>query len=535
VGFFDFLRRKPSAPAAEPVKPAEKNFVADAMAMLNAVQLISERKTAERKPISLAPYIHPPKAMPPANNRMVMDSGLTGWAGEALNSVANEGLEFLGYPYLALLAQRPEYRVISETIATEATRKWIEFKSVGTDGADKTERIKQLVDEFDRLNVRDHFAALATQDGFFGRSHLFLDFGDGSFEDPATYHELKTDIGDGRDKLSASKVKKGSLKRLQTVEAVWTYPTTYNAVNPLSPTWYNPQVWYVMGKEVHRSRLLTFIGHPVPDLLKPAYSFGGLSLSQMAKPYVDIWLTTRQSVGTLIHSFSVMVLMTDLSTILAPGGGGGAALASRVDLFNELRDNAGTFVVNKTSEDFKNVSVPLSGLHELQAQSKEHMMSVARIPAVKFTGIQPSGLNASSEGEIRAFYDTIGAYQNFFFRPNLTKVVHFVMLSLWGEIDEEIVFDFVPLWSMSEKEEAELRKIEAETDQVHVDAGVLDPHEVRKRIASDPDTPYADLDVDDMPDLLDEEERGLEPPGGKPELVAEEVEEGDNGAEEKAA
>jgi hypothetical protein len=39
----------------------------------------------------------------------------------------------------------------------------------------------------------------------------------------------------------------------------------------------------------------------------------------MAKPYVDIWLTTRQSVADLIHSFSVMVLMTDLSTLMQPG------------------------------------------------------------------------------------------------------------------------------------------------------------------------------------------------------------------------
>jgi hypothetical protein len=52
-----------------------------------------------------------------------------------------------------------------------------------------------------------------------------------------------------------------------------------------------------MGTEVHASRMPAFVGHPVPDMLKPAYSFGGLSLSQMAKPYVDIWLQTRESVG----------------------------------------------------------------------------------------------------------------------------------------------------------------------------------------------------------------------------------------------
>jgi hypothetical protein len=29
------------------------------------------------------------------------------------------------------------------------------------------------------------------------------------------------------------------------------------------------------------------------DLLKSHYSFGGLDMSQIAKPYVDVWLRTR--------------------------------------------------------------------------------------------------------------------------------------------------------------------------------------------------------------------------------------------------
>lgn len=471
--------------------------------MLSAVEASRRLVVEQSHPATINPFQlaqHPPGATPPKALRMAQDSAQdwagNAWAGGYLNGVASEGLAFLGYSYLAELAQRPEYRVISETIADEMTRKWIRFKGKNTDGNEKTsERIKELNDEFERLEVRDRFKMLAVQDGFFGRSHLYLDFG---AEIGAGNKELATSIGSGRDAAARGKIKKGSLKRLQTVEAVWTYPTTYNAVNPLKEDWYNPQVWYVMGQEVHSSRLLTFIGHPVPDLLKPAYSFGGLSLSQMAKPYVDIWLKTRESVGTLIHSFSVMVLLTDLSTLLQPGNAAG--LLQRVALFNALRDNQGTFVVNKATEDFKNVSASLAGLHELQSQAQEHMMSVARIPAVKFTGMQPSGLNASSEGELRAFGDTIHAYQEGFYRPNLTKVMNFAQLSLWGEVDPDITFDFEPLIELSEKEEAELRKLNAETDDILLNGcAALSPQEVRQRIAADPDTPYAGLDVDGMP------------------------------------
>lgn len=518
-------------PATAKTTPQRQLPAADVMEVIRVSEEYARQKT--RKP-ELSPFQlpkFPPRAVPPNKaHQLAMDESLswanTEWAGAVLGATESEGLLFLGYPYLAELAQRPEYRIITETIATEMTRKWISFKGTTTsakakakgatdeeaageqsDADAKNEKIKQLTDFMDHLQVRDRFAELATHDGFFGRAHLYLDDGN-----PDQTDEIKTPIGDGRDNTSKAKIGKDWLKSLRTVEPVWAYPTTYNAQNPLKGDWYNPQVWYVMGKEIHRSRLLTFIGREVPDLLKPAYSFGGLSLSQLAKPYVDIWLKTRESVGTLIHSFSVMVLMTDLQTILQPGNAAG--LMARVAMFNALRDNQGTFVVNKATEDFKNVSAQLGGLHELQAQSQEHMASVARIPLVKFTGISPAGLNASSEGEMRAFYDTINAYQNKFFRPNLNTVVSICQRTLWGEPDPDIVYDFEPLWALSEKEEGDKRKADAETDGIYIDKGVIGPEEVRAKVAADPDSPYHGIDPDDVPDLAEEEANGLEPGKG---------------------
>ena len=45
------------------------------------------------------------------------------WGAWAQSQMWGEGLFFPGYPYLAELAQRPEYRNIVETIAEEMTRK----------------------------------------------------------------------------------------------------------------------------------------------------------------------------------------------------------------------------------------------------------------------------------------------------------------------------------------------------------------------------------------------------------------------------
>jgi len=452
----------------------------------------------------------PPAARPPKGAQMAMDDGFS-WAsgewnrGSAFSAIFAEGLAFPGYTALAEQAQRAEFRRFAEILATEMTRKWIRLQSVGD--RDKSDKIKQIVDALDNLRARDAFRRCIELDELFGRAHLYIDTGATEDRD-----ELKTSIGNGRDNVSRTKVGKGSLRVLRPVEPVWVYPTSYNADDPLSDNWYEPETWFVMGKEVHASRLLKFVGREVPDLLKPAYSFGGLSMTQMSKPYVDNWLRTRQSVADLIHAFSVFVLKTDLGTSLEDGGD---LLFKRVDLFNVMRDNRGMMVVNKETEELSNVSAPLGGLEQLQAQTQEHLASVSGIPIVKLLGIQPTGLNASDEGGIRMFYDWVAASQEKRMRAQLTTVIDFVMISLWGEVDNEITFVFEPLWALDEKAEADKREVEARTDVSLIDSGVLTPEEVRKKVAADPDSPYASIDVEDVPDLREEEEAGLDPRAGK--------------------
>lgn len=488
----------------QPASKRRRKLIGDELQMWARIPYVRDRKplNVPNHPFYISKHgLHPPEAVPPkeilaqdaAPN--AADFSYMAWAGSvAMTSAFQEGMSFLGYPYLAEIAQRPEYRRVSEIIATEMTRKWIKLQSAGDQ--DKTAQIKELEDFFEYIKVRDIFRQAAEQDGFFGRSHIYLDTGDTD-----NWDELKTPMGNGWDLLSKVKVNpKHPVQMLRTVEAVWVYPLNYNSNDPLRDDWYKPRTWFVLGKQMHATRLLTLIGREVPDLLKPAYSFGGLSLSQMVKPYVDNWLRTRQSVADLIHAFSVFVLSTELQAQLQDDNYE-QKLDERVDFFNRARDNKGLMLLNKATEDLKNISAPLGTLDNLQAQTQEHMAAVTGIPLVKLLGIQPAGLNASSEGEIRVFYDWIAAYQRLLFNDALHKVLGFAMLSLWGKNDPDISFDFESLWALDEAAEANVRKTEAETDIILIDGGVISPQESRTRVANQEDSPYASLDVFDMPQM----------------------------------
>ena len=468
----------------------------------------------------------PPPGVVPKGTRLAMDempASFSGWVAESFyNLVYIEGWTFLGYPYLAQLSLISEYRLLSATIAEEATRNWIEIQSTddeadkkaGGSGNAKSDKIKELEEELDRLDARAIFKLASEQDGYFGRSHVYIDTGD--TDDP---NELKKPIGEG-DEFSINKLGKGKIKALRSIEPVWCYPAHYDAADPLKDNWYRPDTWFVMGKEIHRTRLLTFVGRPVSDLFKPAFSFGGLSLSQMAKPYIENWLRTRQSVNDLVQAFSTMVLKTDMAALMM---GEGLELDKRLEYFNNTRNNRGVMAISKNDEDFANVSVSLSTLDELQAQAQEHMATPAQTPLVKLFGIQPKGLNASSEGELKVWEAREHAYQEYFFGPHLTIVFKLAQINLWGKVDPDLTYAFKSLSELDDIQKGNLKKVEAETDGILIDHGVLAPIESRRRLADDPDAPYRSIDVEDVPEpeapepehMRETETEKVDEPGGE--------------------
>jgi len=479
--------KKKEIAAPEPVKEPEKAQMKISPEAVAAVQPKPHREFQQYKP---------PKGVIPEAIRsgiLAMDSTDYG----ALNDAWGMGYgtldSFPGYPYLAAMAQKPEYRKMVGTIAEEMTRKWIKLKTVGDD--DKSDRVKQITDALERFNVRDKFREAAEHDGYFGGGQIYIDV-----LSPKNVSAW-TDENELKQKLfiSDKKIPKGSLKGFQVIEPVWTYPGVYNASNPLSPDFYKPAEWFVMGKTVHASRMIDFVSRQVPDLLKSAYNFRGLSLVQMAEPYVNNWLRTRDSVSDMIHSFSIPVIGTDMGTTLQ--GGPADMLINRLELFNRCRDNRGAFLKNKTEaaeESVEFVNAPLGGLDTLQAQSQEHMASVSGIPLVKLLGITPNGLNASSDGEIRVFYDYIHSLQQAMFKSPLKRVLDVIQLSEFGDIDPDIYFEFEPLYEMSAKERADIRLVDAQTDAVYVtQVQALSANEVREKIADDPDSPYHSLDLSD--------------------------------------
>jgi len=496
-------RNAPAAPAPAPAARREPGMKISLEALGKANIAPAEPVPApvgEFKRPAVAPGVVPStmtKAM------MAQDSAME--TVYAYVSEAYAGMGFIGYPYLAELSQRPEYRKMSDVIAKEMTRKWIKLEVKGED--DKSDKLEVIEKAMRKHRLRSKFRLAALQDGLFGRSQIYIDVkkpsGTLAWADPDELQSILV--------KSPAKITKGALAGFKVIDPVWTTPYLYNSDNPMRPDFYKPTSWFVLGRQVHSSRLLNIVSREVPDLLKPSYNFGGMSLTQLTIPYVNNWLKTRQAVANLIDGFSVGVFKSNLQSLLS--GEPGDDVFSRIDVFNRTRSNRGTYAIDKDTEEFGFENVPLSGLDALQNQSLEQLCVVPGIPLVKYTGITPSGLNSTADGEIRVFYDEILSVQEAVFRDPLQQCLEVIQLDAFGEIDPDITFSFVPLWQLSQKEQAEVRKLDADTGAVLIDSGTISPQEERERVAADETNGYHSLDLgDDDDDGVPDAVPGAPPP-----------------------
>lgn len=462
--------KTPAQPNAVPLQPTVSRAARMARAAEEAPydQRGPSLQLAETYPVNPANYTDREKKAA----TMAMD--FNGITGNALSFVQNTG--FPGFPTLSLLAQLPEYRSMHETLADECVRCWGKIVSAGGAGPDK---LQELEAELERIDLAGVIRQAVIHDQAFGGGHVFFKLKDD--KDVRALPML----------MKPYSIPKGAFEGLRVIEPYWVTPNYYNSIDPSAADFYKPSTWWMIGIEVHATRMQTLISRPVPDMLKPSYSFRGVSMTQLATPYVDNWLRTRQSVSDTVKQFSITGVMTDLAQSLLPGGA--TDLAARAALLNAYRDNRNIAFLDKATEEFFQLNTPLSGLDALQAQSQEQMSAVSHIPLVKLLGITPTGLNASSEGEIRVFYDYVRGYQRNVLMSLVLNVLRVAQLSLYGEIDPHIIWEWAPLLELTALELADARAKDADTDGKYVEMGSVTPEQITEVLNNDAHSRYAGI------------------------------------------
>lgn len=413
--------------------------------------------------------------------------------------------QFLGYGALQNISQNGLIRACVETVADDMTRAWITLKGgEKPDAGGENDRLKRLDAAMRQAGLQTLFHEAAELVGYEGGAFIFIDTG-------ASGDALRHPLHLGR---FSSEIRAGFPLRFTVVDPVNVFPGEYNSLSPLQPDYFRPAWWWVLGERVHASRLIRLTANEVPVLLRPAYNFLGIAQAQILWDYVLHFQECRAAEARLLTKFSLTVFKTSMADVLFSAQGT-SQLDARIRYMIRTMSNDGVLAVDKDTEEVVKLATPLSGVTDIVRQALEFLAALNRTPAVKLLGISPSGFNATGESDIRNYYDHITSQQEKVLRAGIQRALDCLQLHVFGEIDPALSFDFAPLGEEDRAALAVQQKTKADTMAVYIDRGLISAEEARAAIAADPDSGFADIDPDDLPEgnSMPGEMSGDVPPG----------------------
>lgn len=397
---------------------------------------------------------------------------------------------FLGYGELTILSQNGILRNIVQTISDEVIKEWIEVIDTKQDNDENQQErldiIKKIMARAEQLDMRSVFQAATRNTMIFGGCMI--------------YPKLKNDDKELDKELiiDDTKLNKDCLKYLKIVEPVYCYPIEYNTDDPLALNFYNPQLWNLLSRTVHISRLCHLKYNTPPLLLLPTYMFFGIPLIQMILPYLTSFESLRKNIDGIVQRYNKNVIKTNMSALVDYDESTNPfediqTFETRMAYLNTVGDNFGTLALDFKTEAYEQFTMSLTGLDKLYSQAAEIVCAVARTPATKVFGTAPQGFNSTGEHEADNFYDFIRNIQNSL-NPHINKVLDLIQIDLFGKIDPMITFKWKPLKSPNKVEEADVRLKNAQTDLMLKQEGLVATTEVRTRMSQDPNSGYTGID-----------------------------------------
>ena len=280
-------------------------------------------------------------------------------------------------------------------------------------------------------------------------------------------------------------IKLGSYQGISMPDPYYVAPQLSGNFNPASPDFFEPEYWLVSGKRYHKSHCIIYRHCIVPQLLKPVYLYGGISMVQQIYEKVYQAESASNEANRLLMTKRLLVRKGDVMSAITDE----ISFNEKMDFFRDTRDNYGEQLID-TTEDLAQLETGLAEVAEVITQRYEQVAAIARMPANKLMQTQLQGFASSGEAEESIYNGMLETLQEQCFTPFLERHYLCAARSLGISANEyEIIWP--PIDTITEKEQAEINQIKATTDQINVTGnGALSGEDVRGRLVKDKNSGY---------------------------------------------
>lgn len=238
-----------------------------------------------------------------------------------------------------------------------------------------------------------------------------------------------------------------------------------------------------LGQVIHTSRLLRFDGVPTSWRVRQANNWWHKGIIERVYDAVRDFAATMGGAAHLVTDFSQAVFkIKNLAKMLAEDKDG--KVIQRLALVDMARSVARVVPVDADGEEFERKATPLAGLPDLIVRFEEHLAGALDMPIKVLFGKAVAGLGDSGNSDLEQWYNHIANEQTRLVVPQATTLARYVWRSAEGptkgKAPEKWAVVPLPLEEMSDKETAELRSKQAQSDAIYMQNEVVTPEEIRR-------------------------------------------------------
>lgn len=347
--------------------------------------------------------------------------------------------------------------------ALDALRKWREWQ------ADQGQ-ITLIEGEEKRLGLQQKVLQAKTLARLWGGAVIYIGDG-GDASQPWDYEQTKKGGLKYLTVMSRREMIAGELELDPTLES-YGWPKTYQVANS------------TQFLDIHPSRVVVQIGDAHPDPWNTNTNVGwGDSVLQSVWTSITNADSTAANIASLVFEanvdvFKIQDLMEHLSSAVYRG-----KLIDRFTLANIGKSVSKALIVD-SDEEYERKQIAFTGLPDVLQQFLILVSGAADIPLTRLLGQSPSGLNSTGEHDMKNYYDRVASMQTLEIGPALHKLDEALIRSALGDRPAEIFYKWAPLEQMSEKELAEIGKMNAETANILAGTGLFMQEELREVVGN---------------------------------------------------
>jgi phage-related protein (TIGR01555 family) len=231
--------------------------------------------------------------------------------------------------------------------------------------------------------------------------------------------------------------------------------------------------------EIHRSRCLVFKGEPAPTTTSQVgfeYLYWGISALQSTWTQISNYGALEQGLINLMLEAVIGIYKIDnLANLLAENNT--EAVYTRMEIINYSKSLINSVLLG-ANEEFTRNTASFAGIPEMTDRFMMNLSAVTEIPVTRLFGRSPAGENATGTSDLMTYYDMVKAKQETQLFPPLQYLVS-IINQYAGNKQEDPLITFNPIWQPTPMELMEMKKQQAEIDQIYINMGVLDDNEVR--------------------------------------------------------